>query len=302
MSSASRLWTATSESGWSAANIYGLPIGPTQIVGNLREGALAFNPIEATIGQGKITATPRIVFDPAPTQLQLAPGQIATRIAISQEMSETMLKYAAPILAGSTRSEGEFSAVLDGFAMPLADPQAMRAGGRVAIHRLSIQPGPMIQDVVNLISQLDALGKGQPLGALGALGGGGGALPAKQVKGVTMTDKTIDVQVADRRVYHRNLEFLIDDVPVRSYGSVGFDETLALEIEVPIQQKWVGKNKSLQGLVGQPIKIPVRGTFSKPQVDQRAVADLSRQFLEGAAAGAIGGELNRALDKLFKGK
>jgi len=58
--------------------------------------------------------------------------------------------------------------------------------------------------------------------------------------------------------------------------------------------------RALQSLTGQTIKIPIRGTFSKPQIDQRAVADLSRQMLQGAATEAIGGEINRALEKLFK--
>ena len=51
-----------------------------------------------------------------------------------------------------------------------------------------------------------------------------------------MHERTIDVQVVDGRVYHRNLEFLVDDVPVRSYGSVGFDQTMAIVLQVPCKR------------------------------------------------------------------
>ena len=54
------------------------------------------------------------------------------------------------------------------------------------------------------------------------------------------------------------------------------------------------------GLKGQSLKIPISGTLAQPRMDQSAVAGLSQQLLQGAAQQAIGGELNKALDKLFK--
>jgi hypothetical protein len=101
-------------------------------------------------------------------------------------------------------------------------------------------------------------------------------------------------------VYHRNLEFLVDDVPVRSFGSVGFDQTLALEIEVPIQAKWVGSERALQPLIGQVIRIPISGTFTRWKIDERAIGQFLGQAAQTAVGGAIEGELNRALNQLFK--
>jgi hypothetical protein len=37
-------------------------------------------------------------------------------------------------------------------------------------------------------------------------------------------------------------------------------------------------------------------------MDERAIASLGQQLLQGAAQQAIGGELNKALDKLFKSR
>jgi hypothetical protein len=93
---------------------------------------------------------------------------------------------------------------------------------------------------------------------------------------------------------------VVDNVPVRSHGSVGFDQTLSLTLEIPIQDKWLGDEPAFQSLAGQILKIPVTGTFQHPRIDSRAVADLSQQLLQGAATQVIGDELNRALDKLFK--
>jgi hypothetical protein len=46
----------------------------------------------------------------------------------------------------------------------------------------------------------------------------------------------------------------------------------------------------------------VSGTLTRPQLDRRAVGSLSTQLLQSAAGEAVGGELNKALDKLFKSR
>jgi hypothetical protein len=302
----SRTWQLTTETGWAAANLYGLPLSAARLTANVRDGQIQVTPLDLSVGQGgRLSLHPRVLLDPPPQRLEIAPGQIISNVAISAEVSERMLKYAAPIVAGATRTEGAFSFFLEGADIPLRQPKQGRLQGRLTIHRLSVMPGPLIQDVVTLIRQIESVGKnaqgaGQgPLG-LGLLGGA--AQPAEPIKGLTMSERAIDVQVVDGRVYHRNLEFLIDDVPVRSQGSVGFDETLALMIEVPIQAKWVGNKPALKPLIGQVMQIPVSGTFSKPRVDSRAIGGFAAQAAGQAASGLLGEELNKALDKLLRPK
>jgi hypothetical protein len=238
--------------------------------------------------------------------LELAPGQLISNVAISAEVSERMLKYAAPVVAGATRTEGSFSFFMESAQIPLRQPKQGRLNGRLTIHNLAVMPGPMIQSVAALIRQIDAFGKNAQGAGQGRLGLGllDGLVqpnqPAQPIRGITMTERAIDIQVADGRVHHRNLEFLIDDVPVRSSGSVGFDESLALLIEVPIQAKWVGSKPALQGLVGQTMQIPVSGTFNQPKIDERAIGAFLGQAAQAAAGGLLGDELNKALDKLLK--
>ena len=178
--------------------------------------------------------------------------------------------------------------------MPLADPRQAQVVGRLNVHQLTISPGPLVQDFAAIVRQLELLSKrGQFLQA---------ATTTRETKSLSMSERQIDFQVSQGRVYHRNLEFVIDDVPVRSYGSVGFDQALSLMLEVPIQDKWLGDEKAFQSLAGQTLQIPVTGTFQRPRIDNSAVADLSQKLLQGAATQVIGDEVNRALDKLFKSR
>ncbi len=290
----SRRWTVSTDAGWSTATVYGLPLSAGRVKGSLRDGQIQLLPFDIGVGEGRLTASPKIFLDPPPQQLILPQGPLVSHVQVSPQVSEKMLKYIAPILAGATRAEGEFSVTLNETRIPFDDPKKSRVVGQLEIHQMRVSPGPMIAELVAILEQIDALTKGRPLLQASVTPGSN--------KAITVENRQIDFQVSEGRVYHRNLEFLIDDVPVRSYGSVGFDQTLALEIEIPIQKKWIDRQRALRSLAGQTIKIPIRGTFSKPRIDERAVAELSRQMLQGVATEAIGSEINRALEKLFKSR
>ena len=287
-------WNMTAEAGWASAGAYGLPIGGGRLIGTLQAGQLQVAPLDVAIGQGRLTVEPKFRLQPGAEQLVLPKGPLVTNVAISPEVSETMLKYIAPILEGATRTEGQFSVDLDLAEVPLERPQLARVQGRLKAHRLSISPGPMVEQLTTLVKQIEALTKRKQF--LQA------ATSSSSKSFLSVTEQQVDFQVVEGRVYHRNLEFMIDNVPVRSYGSVGFDQTLALVIEVPIQDKWIESEPALRGFAGQSLQIPIQGTFQKPKIDERAVANLSAQLLQGAATQAIGDELNRQLEKLFRGK
>ena len=117
---------------------------------------------------------------------------------------------------------------------------------------------------------------------------------------LSIQDQQVNFRVVDGRVYHQGMQFQVGDVVMRTEGSVGLDETVALVVHVPIQDKWIEGQALLVGLKGQSLTIPISGTLRNRKMDQSAVAGLSQQLLQGAAQQAIGGELNKALDKFFK--
>jgi len=105
------------------------------------------------------------------------------------------------------------------------------------------------------------------------------------------------------RVYHRGLEVWAGrDVMIRTHGSVGLDQTVALVAEVPIQDAWIERERSLASLRGQSLQVPISGTLGEPRMDSRAIQQLASQLLRGAAQQAIGDELNRQINKLLRPK
>ena len=288
----SKLWSASAEAGWTNGNVFGLTVGDGKLRGALKDGQLQIAPLDIAVGQGRITARPVASLSPGAEQIFLPRGPLISNVSISPEVSDAMLKYLAPIVAGATRTQGSFSLDLDQAQVPLLAPDQVHVSGKLDVHELRVTPGPILQNVANVISQLESLSSGERL-----LQSGIGQTDAKLL---SVTDQQVQFMVSQGRVHHRDLQFLIDEVPITSNGSVGFDQTLSMEIVVPLQRKWLGNKPAFQSLQGQTVTILVGGTFQNPRIDSRAVAQLSQKLLQGAAQQAIGDELNRAFDKLFK--
>ncbi len=274
---------------WAGANVYGLPIGAGKLAATLGNGAIRVEPLSLAVGEGTLTAAPNIQLDPPPSQLTLPPGPLLTNVRISQEVSEAMLKYVAPVLAGATQSEGQFSLQVEGARVPFGDTKHADVSGQMTVHSVRVVPGPMARDWVALARQIEAIAKRT-------------SPSQNQVTLMTIQDQQVNFQVVDGRVHHQGMQFQVGDVTMQSEGSVGFDETLQLVLRIPIQDRWIEGQQFLVGLKGQSLAIPVTGTLNHPQMDQRAIAGLSQQLVQKAAGAAIGGEVNKALDKLFKPK
>jgi translocation and assembly module TamB len=286
----SRRLQARMEVPWASANVYGLPVGGGKIAAALGDGTLRVDPLTLAVADGQLTAAPNVQLDPGPMLLTLPKGPVLANVKISQEVSEAMLKYIAPVLAGATQSEGQFSLQVDGARVPLLNTKKTDAAGQLTVHSVRVVPGPMAKQWVDLGQQIQSLVKR----------GGSAADPNRQVSLLTVQDQQVNFRVADGRVYHQGMEFQIGDMTCHSDGSVGLDETVAITLRIAIPDKWVEGQPLLAGFKGQQLTIPIGGTLQRPRMDQRAVASLSKQLLQGAAQQAVGGELNKALDKFFK--
>ena len=144
----------------------------------------------------------------------------------------------------------------------------------MTVHSVEIGPGPLVQELALVLDR---------------------AVPARLTR-----ESVISFQMVDGRVYHRDLEMVFPDLTIRTYGSVGLDRSLALMAEMPVPPKWRGDNVLGSALRDQVIRLPIGGTLEKPKIDRRALEQVSRQFLQGAARNVLEDQLNKQLDRLFR--
>jgi translocation and assembly module TamB len=274
--------------GWTGMDVYGLRVAQGDVAGTLADGQLRTQPIDVAVSEGRFTFAPLVRLSPAPAQLLIARGPLLTDIHLSPELCARGLKFVAPILAESTVAEGRFSITMDGGFIPLGDPGNGDASGHMAI-QAQARPGPLAQEFTMLIGELTTLLR---QGALPKLNGQSGSL-------LSINDSEIDFRLVQRRVYHRGLTFMVGTVPITTHGSVGFDESLSIMAEVPIQATFLGFDLSLGALEGQTLRIPIEGSLQKPKLDRSVLQQLAGKLLQNAARGTLLNEVNKQFERLL---
>ncbi len=184
------------------------------------------------------------------------------------------LQYIAPVLAGVTQAQGEFSMALDGCRVPLDHPDRGDLAGQFTVHSVEIGPGPLVRELATLL----------------------------QRPGIARLSKesVVPFRMVEGRVYHRDLELVFPEMTIRTHGSVGLDRTLAIMAEMPVPPKWIGNNPLGTAMKNQTIRLPIGGTLSEPRIDSKALAQASGEFLKAGARNLLFDGLNRGLDRLFQ--
>jgi hypothetical protein len=160
------------------------------------------------------------------------------------------------------------------------DVNRTSARGRLTVHTATVSPGPILSEIATLLG-------------------------AKQVTHTLATEQVIPVRVEGGRVYHENFSMSVGQGTVRTSGSVGFDGTLALILEMPLPARLIEKAFPRQSVVRdavakQRVKVPVGGTLSQPRFDSRAFQAAADQVLRSAAQAATDDLIRKGEDKLLE--
>ncbi len=107
----------------------------------------------------------------------------------------------------------------------------------------------------------------------------------------------VDFTIRDGRVsYDRPMQMKVGGQKTLWTGSIGLDRTLDMQWELPISERMLEKNPSLEFVPGGKLILPVRGTVKRPDVRfADALADLAKR---GAEEG-LGKAVEKGLDDLL---
>ena len=284
-------WTAQAGVGWDRAQVYGFDVGSADLEAQLREGVVAFNPLDIQLSEGRLSCSPRLHLREPQPLLVVDQGRLIESIRITPEMCDTWLKYVAPLLADATRIDGSLSVDLTHAHVPLNAPATGDIAGTVLVHSAQVRPGPVAAPFVSIADQLRSLLRKQPLAALND--------STHTSALMTIQDGQVPFRMVQGRVYHENFQVAIGDVIIRTRGSVGQDQTLDMVADIPIQEKWLDGDVA-QAMRGQTLQVPIRGTLQQPDVDKRVFEQLARQLLSAPAQQVIQDQIFRGLNKLFE--
>lgn len=275
--------------GWDSAIIEGLTVGKADIAILIDQGVVQFAPIDTTVAEGRIHLTPQVRLDQNPAVVLLPQEKVLDQIKISPQLCNRWLKFVAPLLADSVDIDGQLSLNVQGGTLPLSAPLSGNMAGTVDVHHVQVKPGAGANQILGVIDQAKSIIQRKP------------AANGRDQILMQMPEHAIPFKLAGGRVYHQDVIFLIAGGSIQSSGSVGMDESIDLVLQIPIKDEWLGDQKLLGSLKGQSLKIPVRGTLTRPQIDSRVLGGLAAQIGGTALEGALENKLDNLLnDKLKK--
>jgi hypothetical protein len=270
--------TAAATVRWSGADVYGFPIGQTDLRGSLVGGVLQTEAFDIAVSQGKIHLAPQLCISTNPMEFRLPKGLLVDRVQLSAAMCDSLFQYIAPALAGVSSAQGSISIELDDCRIPLSHPIDADIAGRFIIHAMTLGSSPLLHEMSAFQTHESAA----------------------QVRNETV----VPFQMTKGRVYHQNLDLAFSEITIRTHGYVDLkDKTMELTAEMPVPAKWLAGNAVAMKAVGnQTVSIPLHGTLSNPQVDQAAMQDQMKQFVERAASNAATTVIEGGLNQLFAPK
>lgn len=266
--------TGEASLGWQWADLYGFRAGPARVRTTLRGGTATIDPVTVALSEGRVNLAGEFRLTPGPAELRVPAGPLADNVRISPEMCERALKFVAPILADVAQAQGTFSVKLDGCRLPLEDPTQGDVAGHLLVHDVEVGAGPLLQELAVLLNR-------------------GTSVRLKR-------ESDVQFRMVGGRVYHRDLVLEFPDATIKSYGSVGLDETLAIMLELPVPPKWIGNNRLGETLRNQTIRLPLGGTLSQPRLDKQVLDQTMAQLLQNSAGQLFFNEIGRQLDRILQ--
>ena len=281
---------ATGNFGWESAVVYGMPVGEGALNAELRSGVLNITPMTLTVSEGKLHLSPHVYLNETPAVLTLDRGPLLENVRLTATMCPSWLKYFSPLLADPTQCDRQITTTIDQAIIPWEAMETGQLSATLTIHGADVRPGPLANSYIDVIRRLRGALKGQAPEA-DRLG--------DSFSLVRLDEQQLQVSMSQGRVHHQGLTMNVGDVPVVTSGSVGIDQSLDLVAEIAVQDSWIEGKSYLVGLSGQSLKIPIRGTVSRPRVDLSIIEELGRKTLAGTANRAIRGEINGLLGDLL---
>ncbi len=278
---------AATRLGWEQARVVGINIGTADVPVAITNGQLATN-AEIPVSGGVVRWDLASDLTGSEMVIYQKPMVVLENVAITPEMCQSWLKYVTPLIAEATSVEGRLSLKVDQATLNPSNPKNQTVVGQLLIHSAEVGPGPLSNQIIQLVQQVQAIRKQDFTQAVGS-----------QKIWLKMPEQKIDFEMIDGRVAHKNLNINAGDVTLSTSGWVSIDGQMGLIATMPIPDDWVQKSPLLASMRGQSLQFPIQGSLTGPQLDTQLLRQFGRQQLQQAANGLIQQQLSRGLEKLF---
>ena len=254
---------------------FGLEVSSLNIPVKLADGQAIID-ITAGVNGGQLTAHPVIDFNAETPAIVLQnPTNLLTGVQLTDELSNELLAKIHPLFRGSSEVTGILSLGMQEFYWPLDPalrPQA-RFNGTVRFQGLRMATHGLLEKMLE-------------------------AMKVRE-RNAEFGDRAMDFRCENDRVTCSPFTFKVDHHDVTLTGSMGLDQSLDYVAEVPLTRELVGDDAA-KYLEGTTVRMPIRGTSMKPELNVNVLTEASGDLIKQAAKKALQEEAGKLLEGLFK--
>ena len=270
---------------WESLNLWGVPVGPGEARTRVKQSRFSIGTTRVPLAGGSAQFGGAIPLTP-PVTFAMSRGRYVHLAQLTPELCRSWITYAAPLLADVTEVSGVASLDINNGAIPLMNPQAAQINAVLSLENIVAQPGPVARSLLQTVRQIQTIaGRDPTRGTDLRL-----SAPSQQVQ----------MQIANGRVHHDQFQIRLGDtdgITIQTSGSVGFDNSIQLIAEIPLDRSWFRDERIATALGGQTLRIPIGGTLSQPVPDPRALQDFSSRAASGAVRNLLESQIEKQLEK-----
>jgi len=254
---------------------FGLNVAPGDVPIRIADSVGTVD-LDAAANSGRILLQPTVDLRSEPFVLSFTENtNIMKNVQITSEMAETLLALIHPSFQGTVIPGGDLNLFMQHFKWPLDKKRTDKISfaGNLQVKGLKMQASPML-------------------------------IPLLAIAGVEGSEVEFDTQNIEFRARNGRIEtspirMSVDDYRLTLQGSVGFDRTLAYTAQIPVTRRLVGRD-GYKYLKGTTIDVPIRGTVSSPEIDERALEEATAILVQQALQKVIERKAGDLLEKLFQ--
>jgi hypothetical protein len=228
--------------GWERAAAAGLVAGPARFTAQLKDQVFELQPTSFSLSGGEMHVGARANLAAQPLVVEIPAGPVCTNVALTQQICNGWMQYIAPMVSQAARAEGIFSLSLDETRLTPQDLAHAQLSGRLEIPAGRLLPGPLFEQLGQLIAPIEAAAR---------RGGLMADLLSTEKPLAVMQNQVIDFELHDGRIHHTPALVELRKVAISTSGSVGLDQTLDITAVLLFPTNWVERLPFLAGPGGQ---------------------------------------------------
>jgi hypothetical protein len=258
-----------------AIEAYGMKLTPNDVPVRVA-GAAAGAKFESPANGGQLDFQPTVDMGQDPYILSFKKNiDLLKDVQITQGLIDGVLAAIHPLFKDAVVPEGLLGLNMKHFSWPLSEKQRNQAtfAGTLRLNGVRLNSTPFMADLLSIMG-----------------------ISERELR---LVDQDIAFEAKNGRIELSPVTLEAQGSQLTMQGSVGFDKTIDFIARVPVTEKMVGRD-GYRFLQGTTIRVPIRGTASRPRLDQTALQDATGDLIQQALRKNLEQGAQNLLQNLFK--